>query len=75
MLYKNRQNTHSPNEEYENFVDTHPKAAAVYIPTKQRPKYRAPWETLVVRENREDVKTAFKCNRKNPPNTNALKLK
>ena len=29
----------------------------------------------MVREKRSDVKTASKCNRKNPTNTNALKLK
>ena len=38
-------------------------------------KSRVPWETLAVREKRADVKTAFKCNRKNPTNTNALTLK
>ena len=32
-------------------------------------------ETLAVREKRSDVKTASKCNRKNPTNTNAQKLK
>ena len=31
--------------------------------------------TLAVREERADVKNASKCNRKNPTNTNALKLK
>ena len=34
-----------------------------------------PWETLAVREKCADVKTASKRNRKNPTNTNALKLK
>ena len=46
-----------------------------FIPTKQRTKSRVPWETLAVREICADVKTASKCNRKNPANTNALKLK
>ena len=36
---------------------------------------RVPWETLAIREKRADVKTASKCNRKNPTNSNALKLK
>ena len=45
------------------------------IPTKLRTKSRVPWETLAVREKRADMKTASKCNRKNPMNTNALKLK
>ena len=67
--------TYTPNEEYENFVNAHREATAEFIPTKQRTKYRVLWETLAVREKREDVKTSSKCNRKNPTNTNALKLK
>ena len=67
--------THTPNDEYENFVNAHREAAAKYIPTKHRTKPRVPWETLVVKEKRADMKTASKCNRKNPTNTNALKLK
>ena len=66
---------HTPNEEYENFVNARLEAATEFIPTKQRAKYRVPWETLAVREKREDVKTASKCNRKNTTNTNVLKLK
>ena len=50
--------THSPNEEYKNFVNTHLEAAAEFIPTKQRTKYRVPWETLAVREKRADMKDA-----------------
>ena len=64
-----------PNEEYENFVNAHLKAAVEFIPTKQRRKYRVPRETLADREKRADVKTASKCNKKNPTNTNSLKLK
>ena len=67
--------TLSLNEEYENFVNAHQEAATEFIPTKQRTKYRVPWETLAVREKRENVKTASKCNRKNPTNDNSLKLK
>ena len=67
--------THTPNDEYENFVSAHLEAAAEYIPTKQRTKPRVLWETLAVREKRADVKTATKCNRKNPTNANAQKLK
>ena len=66
---------HAPNDEYENFVKTHREVAVKYIPTKLRTKSRVPWETLEVKEKRADVKTASKCNRKNPRNTNALKLK
>ena len=46
-----------------------------YIPIKSRTKYRVPWETLAVREKRAYLKTASKSYRKNPTNTNALKLK
>ena len=63
------------NDEYENFVNAHLEAAAKYTPTKPRTKSRVPWETLAVREKLANMKTAFKCNRKNPTNTNALKLK
>ena len=65
----------TPNDEYENFVPAHLEAAVKCIPTKLRTNSRVPWETLAVREKRADVKTASKCNRKNPTNTDALKLK
>ena len=65
----------TPNDEYENFVNAHLEAAVNCIPAKPRTKYRVPWETLAVREKRADVKTASKCYRKNPTNTNVLKLK
>ena len=65
----------TPNDDYENFVNAHLEAAAKYIPTKIKTKYRVPWETLTVREKRALVKTASKNYRKNPTNTNALKLK
>ena len=61
----------TPNDEHENFVNAHLEVGAKYIQTKHRTKYRAPWKTLAVR----DMKTASKCNRKSPTNTNALKLK
>ena len=73
LLEKTEKGT--PNDEYENFVNAHLEAAANCIPTKPKTKYRVPWETLAVREKRSDVKTASKCNRKKPTNTNALKLK
>ena len=65
----------TPNDEYENFINAHLEAAAKCIPTKLKTKYRVPWETLAVREKRALVKTASKNYRKNPTNTNALKLK
>ena len=67
--------TRTPNDEYENFVNAHLEAAAKYIQTKHRTKSRVPWDTLAVKEKRAEVKTASKCNRKNPTNTNAMKLK
>ena len=67
--------THTPNDEYENFVNAHLEAAAKFIPTKHRTKSRVPWETLAVREKCADVKSVSKCNRKKPTNTNALELK
>ena len=67
--------TQTPNEEYENFINAHLEAAAKFIPAKQRTKSRVPLETFTIREKCADVKTASKCNRKNPTNTNALKLK
>ena len=48
----------TPNDEYENFVNAHLEAAAKYIPTKIKTKYRVPWETLAVREKRALVKTS-----------------
>ena len=65
----------TPNDEYENFINVHFEAAAKCIQTKPRTKYRVPWEMLAVREKCAHVKTAFKSYRKNPTNTNALKLK
>ena len=65
----------TPNDEYENFVNAHLEAAAKCILTKLRTKSRVPWETLAIREKRAGVKTTSKRNRKNPTNTNALKLK
>ena len=65
--------TRTPNDEYENLINAHLEAK--YIPTKHRTKSRVPWETLAVREKCADEKTASKCNRKNPTNANALKLK
>ena len=58
----------TPNDEYENFVNAHLKAAAKCIPIKPRTKYRVPWGTLTVREKRAHVKTAPKSHRKNPTN-------
>ena len=37
--------THTPNDEYENFVNANLEAAAERIPTKQKAKPRVPWDT------------------------------
>ena len=75
LTLQEKTETHTPNDEYENFVNAHLEAAAECISTKQRAKPRVLWETLVIRKKCTDVKTASKCKRKNPTNTNALKLK
>ena len=66
--------TLTPNDEYENFVNAHIEAAAEVIPTKLRAKHRVPWKTLPVKK-RDNVKTASLCNKRNPTNDNAQKLK
>ena len=75
MHYRRETEKRTPNDKYENFVNAHLEAVAECIPTKQRTKPKVQWETLMVREKCADMKTASKCNRKNPANTNALKLK
>ena len=42
--------THTPNDEYENFFNAHLEVAAECIPTKQRAKPRVQWEILAVRK-------------------------
>ena len=73
--YKKRRKKGHQTTNMKNFVNAHLEAAVKCIPTKLKTKYRVPWETLVVREKRALVKTASKNYRKNPTNTNALKLK
>ena len=67
--------THTPNDGYENFINSHLKATAECIQTKKRAEPRVPLETLAVRKKRADMKTVSKCNKKNQTNTTALKLK
>ena len=67
--------TPSPNEEYENFVIAHLEVAAEFIPTKQRRKYRVPWETLAVREKHADVKAASKGKERTQPTPMPWNLK
>ena len=72
---QDKSETHTLNDEYEDFINAHLEAAAEYMPTKQKVKPRVLWETLAVRTKRAEMKTASKCNRRNPTNMNALKLK
>ena len=58
-----------PNEEYENM-----EVAAECITTKLRAKHRD-METLSVKKKRDDMKSTFLCNKRNPSNANAQKLK
>ena len=67
--------TLSPYDEYDNFINAHVEAAIECIPTKLRTKYRVPWETLAVRKKGDNVKTTFLCNKRNPTNVKAQKLK
>ena len=63
----------TPNDEYENFVNAHLKAAAKCIPTKLKTKYRVPWETLAVREKRALVKNSLQKLSKKPNKHKCLK--
>ena len=65
----------TPNDEYENFVNTRIEAAAKCFPRKPRTIYRVPWETLAVREKRAQVKIGSKSYQKNPTNSNVRKIK
>ena len=56
-------------------LNAHLEVGEKCISAKPRTKYRVPWETLAVREKCALVKTATKSYRKNPTNTNAIKLK
>ena len=51
------------------------EAVAECIPTKLRSKHRLPWETITVKNKRDNVKTPPLCNKKNPSNTDTQKLK
>ena len=51
--------THTPNDEYENFVNAYLEGVAECIPTKLRAKPRVPWETLAVRKKHADIKTGL----------------
>ena len=60
--------TLTPNNKYENFINSHMETAAECIPTKSRAKHRVPWETLAVRKKQDNVKTATLWNIRNPTN-------
>ena len=64
--------TPTVNEKYENFINAHLEAETECIPTKQRAKPRAPWETLAVRKKCANMKIISLHNRRNPTNINTL---
>ena len=57
--------THTPNDEYENFVIAHMEAAAESIPTKPRDVCKVPQELLVVKKKQDNMneKKPNKCQR------------
>ena len=65
----------TPNDEYENFVNAHLEAAAKYIPTKIKTKYRVPWETLAVREKTCTSENSLQKLSKKPNKHKCLKTK
>ena len=67
--------TSTPNDEYENFVNAHLEAAAKYIPTKLKTKYRVPWETLAVREKTCTSENSLQKLSKKPNKHKCLKTK
>ena len=67
--------TLTPNDEYGKFVNAHRETTGECIPTKLRARHRVSRETLAVMKKRDDVETASLCNRRNPTNINAQKLK
>ena len=67
--------TLTPNGKYAKFVNVYMIAAAECIPNKLRSKNRVPWESLTVKKKGDNVKIASLCNKKDPINANAQKLK
>ena len=65
----------TPNDEYENFVNAHLEAAAKYIPTKIKTKYRVPWETLAVRGKTCTSENSLQKLSKKPNKHKCLKTK
>ena len=63
------------NEEFEKFVNAHFEAFAECIPTKSRAKHSVLLKTLAVKKKRDDVKTAFLCNKRSPTSANIQKFK
>ena len=67
--------TLTPNDKYKNFLNAYIEARAECIPTKLRAKHRTSWEILVIKRKHDDVKIASQCNKRDPNNGNAQKLK
>ena len=47
---------HTPNDKYEHFATVLPEVAAKWIPTKLTTKARVHWESIAVREKRDNMK-------------------
>ena len=47
---------HTLNDEYEDFVTAHRKAAAECIPTKPRAKCSVPWEAIAITRKQDKMK-------------------
>ena len=58
--------TPTPNDKYENFINTHMEAAAEYTLTELRVKHRG----INSLEKRDNVNTASLCNKRNSTNFN-----
>ena len=53
----------------------HMNAATEYVPTKPNANCRSPWEALVVRKKRDNMKIAILLNKENPTNVNVQIVK
>ena len=50
---------HTPNNEYENFLDAHTEAIAECKPTIPRAKCRVPWKSIAVREKLHNMEKSI----------------
>ena len=62
--------SHSQNDEYENFVTTYREAAAECTPIKPRAKCRVPLKPIAVRKKWNNMRKTYLLNKRNPTRTN-----